>query len=291
MAFDKMMQNLGRGITGNAVKAVLCIRSPEAAKKENVPDKTRAAEEMEKAIKDVNAVNDSLMKRAEKSLNGKADSATYSDVKAIAEKNRYIALEVQFNPSSLRLSTTAGMQTKYGDDITDLTMQTVPTPAATDLSFELLFDDVNSQDAYMLEGNVATNFSVGNLYQTGKDAVRKLSRDKYSVQRQMDGLMAMLSIDSARNVIFFWADMSFRGEVTALSNTYTMFNKDGYPIRGRVGMTIRQGDGSDGADPRESVFKYNEAYWKKAFDRIFSDKIPGSGGGILSNNNLLNLKL
>ncbi len=283
---SKMMQNLGRSITGNAVKAVLCIRSPKVVKKENDPEKKDSVKELEQSITDVNAINSELMKMAEASLNGKA-SATYDDVKGIAEQHNYIALEVQYNPSSLRLSTSAGMQTKYGDDAADLTVQSVPAPAATDLSFELLFDDVSSQDAFMLEGNAITNASVGNAYQ----AVKSAKVGKYSVQRQMEGLLAMLSLDSARNVIFFWADMSFRGEVTAVSTTYTMFNKNGYPIRGKVGMTIRQGDGSEDADAREKIRKYDESYWNKAFDRVFKDEIPKASTNDMLNNNLVNLKL
>lgn len=283
---SKMMQNLGRSITGNAVKAVLCIRSPKVVKKENDPEKKDSAKELDQSITDVNDINSELMEMAEASLNGGA-SSTYEDVKGVAEAHNYIALEVQYNPSSLRLTTSAGMQTKYGDDAADLTVQSVPAPAATDLSFELLFDDVSSQDAFMLEGNAVTNASVGNAYQ----AVKSAAVGKYSVQRQMEGLLAMLSLDSARNVIFFWADMSFRGEVTAVSTTYTMFNKYGYPVRGKVGMTIRQGDGSEDADAREQIRKYDESYWDKAFDRVFKDDIPAASTNDMLNNNLVNLKL
>jgi hypothetical protein len=101
----------------------------------------------------------------------------------------------------------------------------------------------------------------------------------------------MLTLDSARNVIFFWADMSFRGEVTALSTTYTMFNKNGYPVRGKVGMTIRQGDSSDDTYDREKIRDYDETYWNNAFDRLFTDDIKGTSTLDKLSNNLLNLKL
>lgn len=283
---NKGMQNLGRSLTGNAVKAVLCVRAPKVVEKENDPEKKDSLKELEKAIKDVNTINDKLMEMAEESLKGRKASSTYSDIKDIVEGNDYIALEVQFNPSTLRLTTSAGMQTKYGEDAADLTVQSVPAPAATDLSFELLFDDVNSQDAFMLADNAITNTSTGNVYQ----AIKSAAKSKFSVQRQMEGLLALLSLDSARNVIFFWADMSFRGEVTAISNTYTMFNKKGYPVRGKVGMTIRQGDGSEDADEREQIRKYDESYWNKAFDRLFTADIKKTTVDKLSNN-LLNLKL
>ena len=294
---SKGMQNLGRSFTGNAVKAVLCIRDPETALKENDHEKKNTAEELKGAIEDVVSLNKELSGMAENSLTGRAGSSTFSDIcKALnpagigdGEKRKYIALEVQFNPSSLRMNTSAGMQTVYGEDSTDPTMQTVRKPAATELYFELLFDEVSSQDAFMLEGNAITNTSVGNVYQAVKSGIK----GKHSVQRQMEGLLAMITLDSARHVIFFWADMCFRGEVTALSTTYTMFNKSGYPVRGKVGMTIRQGDSSHGAT--EAMFKYDEDYWKKAFNRLFKDDKDAASGldtfNKFANNNLVNLKL
>ncbi len=290
---SKPMQNLGRSITGNAVKAVLCIREPAQALLENKPNVKNAKEELKKAIEDVNKINESLMEKAKDSLTGRAGSSTYKDIVGIVEgvgtANNYIALEVQFNPSSLRLNTSAGMQTNYGEDNTDQSVQTVRKPAATEMYFELLFDEVSSQDAFMLEGNAITNTSIGNVYQAVKSGIK----GKHSVQRQMEGLLAMLTLDSARHVIFFWADMSFRGEVTALSTTYTMFNKKGYPVRGKVGMTIRQGDSSEGAD--EELFDYDEKYWNDAFNRLFKDDPKDSLSletfNKYANNNLINLKL
>ncbi len=297
---SKPMQNLGRSITGNVVKAMLCIRKPEQALKENNPNKKNAGNEMSPAIEDVNAINNTLMGMAEKSLTGKGGSNTFDEVEAAAKNNNYIVLEVQFNPNTLRLNTSAGVQTVYGEDATDQSMQTVKKTAATELYFELLFDDVNIHDAFMLEGNIITNFNLSNAYQAGKSLGTKLARSskdedgfnmgKMSVQRQMEGLMSLLTLDSARNVIFFWADMTFRGEVTSLSNTYTMFNKSGYPIRGKVGITIRQGDSTEGtADAK--TFKYNEEYWTRAFDRLFKDEIPKPSVNSRLSNNLINLKI
>lgn len=297
---SKPMQNLGRSVTGNVVKAVLCIRTPDQALKENNPNKKNAVGEMSPAIGDVNTINKTLMDMTAKSLTGKGGSNTFKEVHAAAKDNNYIALEVQFNPNTLRLNTSAGVQTVYGEDATDQSMQTVKKDCATELYFELLFDDVNIHDAFMLEGNVVTNFNISNAYQAAKSGITKLARGsetkdgfemgKMSVQRQMEGLMSLLTLDSARNVIFFWADMTFRGEVTSLSNTYTMFNKSGYPIRGKVGITIRQGDSAEGtADAK--TFKYNEEYWTRAFDRLFKDEIPKPSINSRLSNNLINLKI
>ncbi len=298
---SKPMQNLGRSLTGNAVKAVLLIRDPEQALKENDKNQKNSEAELGGTMTDVNEINNELMKMAEKSLTGKGGSNTFSEVKKVADGKRYIAIEVQFNPNTLRFNTSAGLQTLYGEDATDQSMQTVNKPAATELYFELLFDDVNIHDAYMLEGNIVTNFNLSNAYQAAKSGITKLKgllkkpgegeekkMDKFSVQRQMEGFMSLLTLDSARNVVFFWADMSFRGEVTAVQNTYTMFNKKGYPVRGKVGMTIRQGDSSGESD---KLFQYQDTYWQHAFNRVFSDEIKKPSVNSRLSNNLINLKI
>jgi len=292
------LQNIGRSATGNIVKAVLCIRSvkklgdvksngiSKTGEKENV--KFSLSQDLESAITDISALEKDLMKKAEKSLEKGTGSSTFKDIKEDVEKSGYIALEVQYNPSSLRLDTSAGRQLNYSGDAGNTQVQQVVTPASTTLSFELLFDDMNVQDAYMLEGNPVTSMSTGNLLAAGKSALQ----GKFSVQRQMEGLLSMLSIPQARHAIFFWGDMSFRGEVTSVSTNYTMFNKKGYPVRGTLGMSIRQGDGTDSAGAVDKLFKYEAEHWDKAFDRIFTEK--GKKEGIFSqatNNNLLNLKL
>ena len=275
---NEIIQNLGRSLTGNAVKAVLCVRS--AAKIEG--------DSLQEAAKDANKINEELMKRALKSLEGKEATATFKDIKGMVSENGYTPVEVQYNPSSLRFSTSAGMQTDYDDSAGDVAVRTVKKPASTELSFELLFDDVNIMDAFMLSDNPITNMSTGNLLQSGKNLYNNIKGEGYSVREQMEVMLALLTIQSARQVIFFWGSMSFRGEVTAVSSTFTMFNKKGEPIRGKVGMTIRQGHSSN---KTEEAFRYDEKYWDDAFDRVFTDEIKQPSALESMSNNLLNLKL
>ena len=109
------------------------------------------------------------------------------------------------------------------------------------------------------------------------------------MQKQIDGLMALLTQDATRQVIFFWARMCFRGELTSVSTRYTMFNKDGNPIRGVVELSIRQGN--------EKEFAYDETYWDKAFTKAFGDAGENLESGMkdkftrAANNNFLNLNL
>ena len=180
------------------------------------------------------------------------------------------------------------MQTDYDDAAGDASVRTVKKPASTELSFELLFDDVNIMDSFMLSDNPLTNMSTGNLLQSGKSLYNNIKGEGYSVQEQMEVMLALLTIQSARQVIFFWGSMSFRGEVTAVSSTFTMFNKKGNPVRGKVGVTIRQGHSGNSA---EAKFKYDETYWNNAFDRVFTDEIQQPSTLDNLSNNLLNLKL
>lgn len=283
---------------GYAVKAVLCIRAVGSIGDDSV----------EHTVEDTNKLNKELQEMALKSLQpdktgkvstGPSASTTYSDIKKISGTHGYIALELQYNPSTLRLTTSAGMQTDYSGEAGDVAVQTVSKPASTELSFELLFDDMNIQDAFMLSDNIVTNMSTGALLSQGKDIVNKIrvaagdEGGKYSVQRQMDGLLGLLTRVSTRQVIFFWGSMSFRGEVTAVNSTYTMFNKDGYPVRGKIGMTIRQGAAYEAwnADGAEAKFAYDDSYWNDAFDRCWTTDIKKQPMLSRFSNNITNLKL
>ncbi len=277
-----MSQNIGRSATGNVVKAVLCIRT--LPKDEAITYEKKISKEEEEAIEDIVQLNDDLIGRAKETLEGKKGSATFNDIKSKASSNRYIALEVQYNPESIRLETSAGRQLNYSGGGMGTQVQQVLMPAATNLSFELLFDDVNVQDAFMLEGNPITGASTGNVLKAVESAV---TGSGYSVQRQMEGLLALLTVPQSKHVIFFWGAMCFRGEVTEVSTTYTMFNKKGKPVRGKLGMSIRQG--SNIGD--EAAYKYDNKYWDEAIDRSFGSSM-GSGFGVSDlSNNLLNLKL
>ena len=305
MEFAKMGQNLAKSITGSNVKAVLCIRDvSKIGDKIFVPQKSAdgdssidqmMSKEEKDTIASAEALNQALIKRAQQSLKG-GSVATFSDIKKIVagtddktgEKYNFIALEVQYNPSSLRLDTTAGRQRKYEGGQGDVRMQTYDPPVSTTLSCELIFDDFNNMDAFMLSDNPLTGMTASNV---ANSVVNNFTKTKHSVQRQMEGLMAMLAVPAARHVIFYWGELCFRGEVTELVTKYTMFNKKGYPIRGTVGMQIRQGDGSDPNGP-DAPFMYDEKYWLDAFDQTFSTSIKGASTfSKVTNNSLLNLKL
>ena len=278
MGVEKAIQNLKASATGNIVKAVLCIRAVKKQSIDQNDDKGIDAlgDSIQSTVKDTNALNDSLMERAEASLNGDAVS-TYKDIKSEAESNNYIALEVQYNPTSIRFDTSAGRQMNYGGEVGNVELKQFRAPASTTLTVELLFDDVDTADAFGLEDSPLAGISMANTLRS----IANTSGKEHSVQHQMEGLLSLLTIPAARQVIFFWGNMSFRGEVCEVNETYTMFNSKGYPIRGKVMLQIRQASGMSMLDSdADAMYEYDETYWTKAFDETFKES-----------DDLLNLKL
>ncbi len=295
--FGKMGQNLTQSATGNISKAILVIRKIGFVDKggektidmEAVNNVAGAIDDMAGTAKQKGkgGLNASLMKLAQKTLdNGK--TASFDTVKSRAEGKNFIALELQYNPTSIRFDTTAGRQMTYSGGAGATQVQQYTAPASTTLSCELLFDDVNNMDAFMLSDNPVTGLTVSNV----KNAVMSAAKGDYTVQRQMEGLLSLLTVKSARHVLFYWGAMCFRGEMTEVTTKYTMFNKKGYPIRGTASIQIRQGDSSpDAAEPDKS-YRYDDTYWRKSFTKTFTDKGAGAAGWRqATSNSLLNLGL
>jgi len=253
---------------------------------------------MAQAARDTGDLQKKLLKSTESRLNGlagdnRAASQTWKSLTgaggAMAGSD-YLALEVQYNPNSIQLSTQAGSQVEYsggslGNGSNNQIIQ-ITQPVSTTMSFQLVFDDMNPSDAFMLENTALT---AGNVVSGIGGMVKKAAGSGYSVKAQMDGLIALLTMDVTRQVIFFWAKMCFRGEVVSVSSHHTMFNKSGDPIRGMVDLSIRQGD--------DANYKFENTYWDQAFTKAFGDAMETKatgGAGVFSkvtNNNLLNLNL
>ncbi len=300
-ALGSMGQNLGRSLTGNAVKAILCVRDPKklaaveaSGKKEKNEEDIKAA--ALDAVNDINAMDTDILKETKKRLNKKSSVMNFKEFSETshAKDKGFLPIEVQYNPSSLRLSSTAGLQYDRSCEGSQTQAQIHVTVPSTTLSCELLFDDTNIQDAFMLENNPITNMSTGNVYSAIKSAVK----GSFSVRDKVEGLVALFAVPEAKQVIFFWGNMSFRGEMTGAEARYTMFNKKGNPIRASVNISIRQGS--------KLEYKVDKEYWNWAFDRAFGVLDASGENGVLGvnnetsgqskaskimNNNLLNLKL
>lgn len=282
-----LLKNGASNITGNVPKAILCVRKME----DNAGKTAGSAESIKDTAKKAAALQKELLNRISGKLELPEDEKLAKSVKKNPYKQYgYLALEVQYNPSSIYMDTQAGKQVQYsagnlGSDTSNQLVQ-IHQPTSTTMSFQLVFDSVNVQDAFMMEG---MNLTAGNLISGGANLVKKAMGNEYSVQAQMDGIMALLTQDETRQVIFYWANMCFRGELTSVNSKYTMFNKAGNPIRGVMEISIRQGD--------EAAYSYDNEIWDKAFDKAFGSatldvtKNSKNMFSKVTNNNLLNLNL
>ncbi len=167
---------------------------------------------------------------------------------------------VKYNPSSLNFSTRAGsfQQPVVGNASTQINQITIPSQ--TTLNVELIFDAVNNEDAFMMQK--FNTISAGGVLSKATAFGKNLTKTGYSVQSDVEGLIGLLLNSNTRIVTFAWSDMIFKGELTSVSATYTMFNPIGNPIRAKVSLAIQQNDN-----------KEESKYWDTAFDALFGEAI------------------
>lgn len=240
-----ILQDVGSSITGSINKAMLFV------KKNNTKTGKTNSQLRDELLKEKTG----LLKNPGKSLK------TASGIAEGKNENGYHTMQVKYNPSSIRFSTQAGSYMHCGvggmgiNQITQMTM-----PSQTIMSVDLIFDDMNIPDAFMWEKYQLT---AGSAVSSVSGIAKQAIKDGYSVQAQIDGLIALLTQSESRNVVFYWSEMAFAGEVTNVNAEYTMFNPQGHPIRGKVTLSIFQMDNEvDSADKR---------YWDKAFTELFGD--------------------
>lgn len=267
-------------LTGNIPKAILCVPDISKDGELNVDD----------TIQNSDALRSELIEKGSgqgvmSSFKNLANRGTTGTI----EGKGYLALEVQYNPSSIYLETVAGTQMNFssgnmGDASTNQLRQNYE-PDATTMSVQLLFDAVNVYDSFMMSNMAPT---VSNAVTAVMDLAHS-GESKYTVKPQMDGIMSLLTRTYTRHVLFFWAKMCFQGELCSVSSHYTMFNTVGNPVRGEIRLTIRQ-------SPNPAA-KYENSYWEKAFTKAFGEsnvatvtKGASRSAGVL-NNSILNLNL
>lgn len=240
------LQDFGSSLTGSINKAMLFV------KKNNT-----------KSGKTNSQLRDELLKESRTGLL-KNPGKSFKKALGIAggnDRDGYHTMQVKYNPSSIKFATQAGSYIHCGvggmgiNQITQMTM-----PSQTVMSVDLIFDDMSIPDAFMWEKYQLT---AGSAISAVAGGVKQITKDGYSVQAQIDGLIALITQSEARNVVFYWSEMAFAGEVTNVKAQYTMFNPQGHPVRGIVTLSIFQMDNEvDSADKR---------YWDKAFTNLFGD--------------------
>lgn len=247
--------NLLGSITGSIDKALLCVKKPVAA---NV---SRGIADRVTRLSSMNNVD--LQARLIAAQGTRTNIvSSFNTVMSVAKPAGYQVIQVKYNPSKISLSAAGGsfMEAGAGGAGTN-TLTQVTMPTQTVMQVELLFDDENHPDAFMWEKY--TNLTAGALVSDAAALAKTIMGRGYSVQAQIEGMIALLSQSETRQVVFYWSDLCYAGEVTAVGAKYTMFNPQGNPIRGTVTLSIQQG----GVDELASA-----SYWDKAFDRLFVDE-------------------
>lgn len=170
---------------------------------------------------------------------------------------------VQFNPSELNVSSVGGgMQPRQS--LSDKaggrpTFTYEPEPPRMEMSVNLIFDSVNNTDAFTNEKFVLNPTSLA------AQGIKAIMKKKYTVQTEVEGLIAAIRDPYTRRIKFDWADFHFEGNLATLGARYTMFNPLGNPIRAVIQMSIV-------AVEEEDLFN---AY-KKAYKSIADNPIIGS---------------
>ena len=201
-----------------------------------------------------------------------------------ALQSEFIKIEVQYNPQTIRLYSLIGKQKKMKNDESGTNSLVVTNYSGkTRMSFDLIFDDVDIMDSFMIEG-IPTN--VSGVVNKGIDRYKK--GGVHSVRKRMDAILSLLSSLRSQQVIFAWSKMAFRGALTNVHNTYTMFNKAGNPVRGTMHIEITQ------ETSENNQFAYDNNEWEEAFKARFqnSDSVGAkSAFSKITNNSILNLDI
>lgn len=237
-----ILENIASSLSGHVEKAILCVKKTGNSGEKSANTSLNAI--------DLQAKLASIEKNGMFSFNKQAESN--------AKTSGYHVLKVKYNPSSISIDSRAGsfIQPVPGGEGTNMISQ-ITIPAQTYMSFEILFDAENHQDAFMAEK--FTNLSAGAFVSDVAGIVKNVKDEGYSVKEEVEAMIGMLTQSETRQVVFYWSQMAFAGEVVSLDARYTMFNTIGNPIRAVVRVTIQES---------EKQMQGSNSYWNTAFDQL-----------------------
>ena len=272
---SSLASGLVSGLTGNVNKAYILVHKPQTTSMDNINAK---------ALGGITGLSSGMaaIQGAMTATNNLGISSLFGVDKEIIMASAtvgYMPVRVQFNPSTISFTGQGGkIKRESVGGVGENVFQQVDMPSETVMRVELFFDDFNIMDAFMMDTlDVA---SVGGVYQKTKQLVSAGMGNKFSVRDISELFVAAMVQSYTRLIGFVWNKMTFWGELTGVNLQFTMFNKQGEPIRSRVTLQIRQDqvvESSGAVNPYAT-----ESQWIKAFDAMFS---ASTGNGLLGNNN------
>ncbi len=269
-------------------KAAIFVLNP-ACQNLKLDDIADAANSLLDSLKSGSLLEDTKEKLTSDKIKDVTGYGSKNNKKGIGEvakedsQKRWIKVKVQYNPATIRMYSAIGRLQDFDKKENGISkLNIINLSGKTKLSFDLIFDDVDNIDAFMLE-NLTPN--VGNVASKAGDMVTHAGGNGHSVRKQMDAFMSLLSVFETQQVVFCWANMSFRGTLTTVNNHFTMFNTKGNPVRGVMHLEITQ------ETNEKNVLKYDSKVWDDAFYKKFTEATVGglSTFDQLKNNNILNI--
>lgn len=221
-----IVSDLASSITGNVESAYLIVKDYRAV---------GAAGDGSVGTSGENAV--SVLQNTAAALSGNVNKLV-ADIAGDTDKK----FKVQFNPKELQIYATslahnkADVQRENGiqKNISD----TVREPRV-ELSLTLIFDRVNIYDSFPAD----RGWMDMNTAQGIKNKVAAVASQKgtvWSVQKELEGLIAALRNQYTRSIVFQWANFSFTGQLSSINANYTMFSASGRPVRAEAKLRLRQ---------------------------------------------------
>jgi hypothetical protein len=298
MALSQTSTNLLSSLTGNVNKAYLLLPRPKARQTASASGTGFKAQLASAASNMENRIQTTQLRNAAAALQGASGLAgstantsvfgVSSSVVAKANAAGFIPIQVQYNPSSLSLESAAGRTIRQSVGGSGESMfQQMEVPEETVLRMELVFDAVNIKDAFMWDN---LRLSTGDILQAGK-SLATAAKGGYTVHKTVEALIGAICRAPSRIVGVVWNKMYFWGEMFDIRAEYTMFNRDGNPVRAKVALQIRQDEPTSTSNGRmASATVQTDQYWKEAYQKLFKSVYEGGAvDGSSKIGNLLNL--
>jgi len=176
------------------------------------------------------------------------------------------SFKVQFNPSTLTLNAHGGGQyeTKNFSEPTEgeekkFSYSYDARPFSVTLDVDLIFNKVDVSDAFIdMLPNLGNMKGIKNF----SESLVNKSAD-YSVQNEIEGLIATTRVFTTCVLSFNWGQMSYSGVLQSLEASYTVFNPKGEPVAGTVHLSMILID--------EGVNEKSKGKWAMAYQNAFGD--------------------
>lgn len=298
---NSILNGLGNTFTGNTNKAYILLHKPEM----NPAERNEAANNggmggLSGLSGAASKLQDSMSLRTNREMGISSSklgvvNSIDSDLKRTANAANFLPVQVQYSPSSISFQGNGGeIRRESVGGSGENEFQQFDRPSETIMGMELIFDDTNNKDAFMMDAELpllSEIASVGGLAQRIEQGVTAVRGKTYSVQDTTELFVAAMVQNFTRLVGFAWNKMIFWGELVGVSVSYTMFNKAGAPIRAKVSLQIRQDQAIPGQTPYAT-----EEQWEEAFNDLFESGTGNNAFGIKNsdstnwlNGNFLNL--